>query len=49
MMFHNERNHAIQKGIEAVYALNADTELREKIKQRDSKFRKYFLKMQSIL
>ena len=32
---------AIQKGIDAVYALNADTVLREKIRQRDKAIRDY--------
>lgn len=34
-------NPAIQKGIEAVYALNADTILREQIRQRDKAIRDY--------
>ena len=32
----------IQKGIDAVYALNADTVLREKIRQRDKAIRDYY-------
>ena len=35
------QNPAIQKGIDAVYALNADTALREKIRQRDKAIRDY--------
>ena len=34
-------NPAIQKGIDAVYELNADTVLREKIRQRDKAIRDY--------
>ncbi len=34
-------NPAIQKGIEAVYALNADTVLREQIRQREKAVRDY--------
>ena len=40
-------NPAIKKGIEAVYALNADTELREKIRQRDKSIRDYYNDMAS--
>ncbi len=35
------QNPAIQKGIDAVYALNADTVLREQIRQRDKAIRDY--------
>ena len=35
------KNPAIQKGIDAVYELNADTVLREKIRQRDKAIRDY--------
>ena len=35
------QNPAIQKGIDAVYALNADTVLREQIRQRDKAVRDY--------
>ncbi len=35
------QDSAIQKGIDAVYALNADTVLREKIRQRDKAIRDY--------
>ena len=35
-------NPVIQKGIDAVYALNADTVLREKIRQRDKAIRDYY-------
>lgn len=35
------QNPAIQKGIDAVYALNADTALREKIRQRDKAIKDY--------
>ncbi|MCR5109294.1 MAG: hypothetical protein K6B38_00045 [Ruminococcus sp.] len=34
-------NPAIQKGIDAVYELKADTVLREKIRQRDKAIRDY--------
>lgn len=34
-------NPAIQKGIDAVYALNADTVLREQIRQREKAIRDY--------
>ena len=35
------QNPAIQKGIDALYALNADTVLREQIRQRDKAIRDY--------
>lgn len=35
------QNPAIRKGIDAVYALNADTVLREQIRQRDKAIRDY--------
>lgn len=37
----NSKNPAIKKGIDAVYALNADTILREQIRQRDKAIRDY--------